>query len=105
MTDTAVLQLTAVNSAKLLWKQIITKYTKCKFYSQEQWVKETILKPTASHMINAMELNFTEFFQNMGMDVNPVDGSLDGVPEMYGAMTFLKSVSPQIFNLLRFLNR
>ena len=56
-------------------------------------------------MINAMELNFTEFFQNMGMDVNPVDGSLDGVPEMYGAMTFLKSVSLQIFNLLRFLKR
>ena len=54
-----------------------------------------------------MDLNFTEFFQNMGMDVNPVDGSLDGAPEMYGAMTFLKSVSPnkyiQIFSLLRFL--
>ena len=47
-----------------------------------------------------MELNFTEFFQNMGMDVNPVDGSLDGAPEMYGAMTFLKSVSPTTYKFL-----
>jgi len=52
-----------------------------------------------------MELNFTEFFQNMGMDVNPVDGSLDGAPEMYGAMTFLKSMDwsePWLYCLIGF---
>ena len=39
-----------------------------------------------------MELNFTEFFQNMGMDVN-YDGNIDGAPEVYGMLSFLKSVS------------
>ena len=42
--------------------------------------------------INAMDLNFTEFFQNMGMDVN-YDGNIDGAPEVYGMLSFLKSVS------------
>ena len=40
-------------------------------------------------LINAMDLNFTEFFQNMGMDVN----SIEGAPEVYGMLSFLKSVS------------
>ena len=38
-----------------------------------------------------MELNFTEFFQNIGMDVN-YDGNIDGAPEVYGMLSFLKSV-------------
>ena len=46
--------------------------------------------------INAMELNFTEFFQNMGMDVN-YDGNIDGAPEVYGMLSFLKSVSISYF--------
>ena len=43
-----------------------------------------------------MELNFTEFFQNMGMDVN-YDGNIDGAPEVYGMLSFLKSVSTYKF--------
>ena len=38
-------------------------------------------------VVNAIELNFTELLQNMGWD-----GQSEGVPQIHGMMSFLKSV-------------
>ena len=87
-------QLTAVKSGKLLGKQIITK---CKNLQRDN-LRENFKTNSLRHSIeiNAMDLNFTEFFQNMGMDVN-YDGNIDGAPEVYGMLSFLKSVSTYEF--------
>jgi len=51
-------------------------------------------------MINAMELNFTEFLQNMGLDVNSEDA-----PQVYGMLTFFQSMDwsePWLYCLIGF---
>ena len=68
------------------------QFTKCKNLQRDN-LRENFKTNSLRHSItiNAMDLNFTEFFQNMGMDVN-YDGNIDGAPEVYGMLSFLKSV-------------